>query len=54
MPLYLWIGLGQRLGPLVARHFMPAGVTLAPVAAGGPDDQPLAVEGTEGLVVDYG
>jgi RelA/SpoT family (p)ppGpp synthetase len=53
-PLYLSIGLGQRLAPLVARHFMPAGVTLAPAAAGGPDNQPLAVEGTEGLVVDYG
>jgi len=52
-PLYLSIGLGQRLAPLVARHFMPAGVTLAP-GASGPDDQPLAVEGTEGLVVDYG
>jgi RelA/SpoT family (p)ppGpp synthetase len=53
-PLFLSIGLGQRLAPLVARHFMPAGVTLAPGAATGADDQPLAVEGTEGLVVDYG
>jgi len=51
-PLYLSIGLGQRLAPLVARQFMPAGVV--PVAgSSGPDDQPLAVEGTEGLVVDY-
>ncbi len=51
-PLYLSIGLGQRLAPLVARQFMPAGVTLV-ASSGGPDDQPLAVEGTEGLVVDY-
>ncbi|MGH8442757.1 MAG: RelA/SpoT family protein [Nevskiaceae bacterium] len=53
-PLYLSIGLGQRLAPLVARQFMPAGVTVAPMAAGDPDATPLAVEGTEGLVVDYG
>jgi len=53
-PLYLSIGLGQRLAPLVARHFMPAGVALAPGVGTGSDDQPLAVEGTEGLVVDYG
>jgi guanosine-3',5'-bis(diphosphate) 3'-pyrophosphohydrolase len=52
-PLYLSIGLGQRLAPLVARQFMPAGVTLAAAPGSGPDDQPLAVEGTEGLVVDY-
>ncbi|MGQ0587717.1 MAG: RelA/SpoT family protein [Gammaproteobacteria bacterium] len=52
-PLYLSIGLGQRLAPLVARQFMPAGVTVAPAAAGDPDAAPLAVEGTEGLVVDY-
>ncbi len=52
-PLYLSIGLGQRLAPLVARQFMPAGVTLV-APSSGPDDQPLAVEGTEGLVVDYG
>jgi GTP diphosphokinase / guanosine-3',5'-bis(diphosphate) 3'-diphosphatase len=52
--LYLSIGLGQRLAPLVARHFVP-GVALA--AGGAPADgdaAPLAVEGTEGLVVDYG
>ncbi len=51
-PLYLSIGLGQRLAPLVARQFMPAGVTPA-VTTGDDDAQPLAVEGTEGLVVDY-
>ncbi|MGH8481204.1 MAG: RelA/SpoT family protein [Nevskiaceae bacterium] len=53
-PLYLSLGLGQRLAPLVARHFMPAGVAPAPGAAGDADAQPLAVEGTEGLVIDYG
>ena len=51
--LYLSIGLGQRLAPLVARHFAP-GVP-ATGAAGPPHEVlPLAVEGTEGLVVDYG
>jgi len=52
-PLYLSIGLGQRLAPLVARQFMPAGVTAAVTTTGDGDAQPLAVEGTEGLVVDY-
>jgi GTP diphosphokinase / guanosine-3',5'-bis(diphosphate) 3'-diphosphatase len=55
--LYLSIGLGQRLAPLVARHFTPA-VQAAPDAApatlAGSEETPLAVEGTEGLVVDYG
>jgi (p)ppGpp synthase/HD superfamily hydrolase len=52
--LYLSIGLGQRLAPLVARHFQP-GVTIA-AAQGSADGEvlPLEVEGTEGLVVDYG
>ena len=52
--LYLSIGLGQRLAPLVARHFTAGGA--GPAAAGGPTAEvlPLAVEGTEGLVVDYG
>jgi guanosine-3',5'-bis(diphosphate) 3'-pyrophosphohydrolase len=53
-PLYLSIGLGQRLAPLVARQFMPAGATPPPGTLAGADDQPLAVEGTEGLVLDYG
>jgi guanosine-3',5'-bis(diphosphate) 3'-pyrophosphohydrolase len=52
-PLYLSIGLGQRLAPLVARQFMPAGVTVPAGVLAGADDQPLAVEGTEGLVIDY-
>jgi GTP diphosphokinase / guanosine-3',5'-bis(diphosphate) 3'-diphosphatase len=52
-PLYLSIGLGQRLSPLVARHFLPAGVTQVPGVPADGDDAPLAVEGTEGLVIDY-
>ena len=52
--LHLSIGLGQRLAPLVARHFAGAGEGGAqPVIAGG-EAAPLAVEGTEGMVVDYG
>lgn len=47
--LFCNIGLGKRLAPLVARHF------LAPSAA--PEQrrkgEPLAVEGTEGLVVEF-
>ena len=46
--LFASIGLGQRLAPLVARHFMPAG---ASGIVG--ESVPLAVEGTEGLVLDY-
>ncbi|MBI2383055.1 MAG: bifunctional (p)ppGpp synthetase/guanosine-3',5'-bis(diphosphate) 3'-pyrophosphohydrolase [Gammaproteobacteria bacterium] len=46
--LYASIGLGQRLAPLVARHFLP---TDSQRLAG--ETVPLAVEGTEGLVVDY-
>jgi RelA/SpoT family (p)ppGpp synthetase len=48
--LYLSIGLGQRLAPLVARHFLEGGPQQV-VTAG--ETLPLAVEGTEGLVVDY-
>ena len=56
--LFLSIGLGQRLSPLVARHFVPESAS-APGAVGaasteGNEVLPLAVEGTEGLVVDYG
>lgn len=49
MDLYADIGLGQRLAPLVARHFLAGGE--ADAAPG--KKQPLAVEGTEGLVVEY-
>ncbi|HEX4895978.1 MAG TPA: TGS domain-containing protein, partial [Solimonas sp.] len=47
--LYVAIGTGQRLAALVARHFLPEGQSDA--AAGGA--APLAIEGTEGLVLDY-
>ncbi len=48
--LFASIGLGQRLAPLVARHFLPQD---AAPRTGGEKILPLAVEGTEGLVVDY-
>ena len=49
--LYAAIGTGERLAPLVARRFLPeqspdAGMRQV-------DMQALAVEGTEGLVLDY-
>ena len=47
--LYTAIGLGRRLAPLVARHFLESD---APVAKGR-RAKPLAVEGTEGLVVEF-
>ncbi|WP_423823177.1 bifunctional (p)ppGpp synthetase/guanosine-3',5'-bis(diphosphate) 3'-pyrophosphohydrolase [Salinisphaera sp. SPP-AMP-43] len=47
--LYSAIGLGRRLAPLVARHFLASD---APVAAG-KRAKPLAVQGTEGLVVEF-
>jgi GTP diphosphokinase / guanosine-3',5'-bis(diphosphate) 3'-diphosphatase len=47
--LYASIGLGSRLAPLVARHFLAG----QPHQAGSQESLPLAVEGTEGLVLDY-
>ncbi|HUP93136.1 MAG TPA: bifunctional (p)ppGpp synthetase/guanosine-3',5'-bis(diphosphate) 3'-pyrophosphohydrolase [Solimonas sp.] len=47
--LYAALGTGARLSPLVARHFLPEGTHGA--AVGGAT--PLAIEGTEGLVLDY-
>jgi RelA/SpoT family (p)ppGpp synthetase len=47
--LYASIGLGSRLAPLVARHFMSD----QPQPVGKSESLPLAVEGTEGLVLDY-
>src|SRR5699024_3223178 len=47
--LYTDIGLGQRLAPLVARHFLTGDTPLAK----GRRAKPLEVEGTEGLVVEY-
>jgi guanosine-3',5'-bis(diphosphate) 3'-pyrophosphohydrolase len=47
--LYVSIGSGSRLAPLVARHFLPD-----PNQSTTPGESvPLAVEGTEGLVIDY-
>ncbi|MGQ0622000.1 MAG: RelA/SpoT family protein [Panacagrimonas sp.] len=50
--LYATIGTGERLAPLVARRFLPEhSPDSAPLKPG--DTQSLAVEGTEGLVLDY-
>jgi RelA/SpoT family (p)ppGpp synthetase len=47
--LYEKIGLGERLAPLVAQRLLPA-----PPAQGGPHTPaPLAIAGTEGLLVSY-
>lgn len=48
--LYTDIGLGKRLSPLVARHFLTGDSPLSK----GRRAKPLEVEGTEGLVVEYG
>jgi len=48
--LYAAIGIGERLAALVARHFLPEGEAVTGVAGG---VAPLAIEGTEGLVLDY-
>ena len=47
--LYEKVGLGERLAPLVARRLLPADQSLAGDAKGAP----LAVAGTEGLLVTY-
>ncbi len=48
--LYASIGLGRRLAPLVARLFLePAGQSSAIEMVA-----PLAIQGTEGLIVEYG
>src|SRR3546814_15478965 len=47
--LYAAIGVGERLAALVARHFLAADEN--PHEAGGMG--PLAIEGTEGPVIDY-
>ncbi len=49
--LFATIGSGERLAPLVARHFLtekPGAIKTDSSTAA-----PLAIEGTEGLVVDY-
>ena len=47
--LYTSIGLGRRLAPLVARHFLASDAPIAKNRRA----KPLAVEGTEGLVVEF-
>ena len=47
--LYEKLGLGERLAPLVARRLLPA----APTASGPAGLAPLAIAGTEGLLVTY-
>jgi GTP diphosphokinase / guanosine-3',5'-bis(diphosphate) 3'-diphosphatase len=47
--LYEKIGLGERLAPLVARRLMPA----TPTEEGIAQPAPLAIAGTEGLLVSY-
>jgi guanosine-3',5'-bis(diphosphate) 3'-pyrophosphohydrolase len=49
--LYERIGLGERLAPLVARQFLPPGSEAEPLPTANPG--PLAIAGTEGLVVTY-
>jgi (p)ppGpp synthase/HD superfamily hydrolase len=49
--LFEMIGLGERLAPLVARRLMPADAQ-AP-AEPVPQSGPLAIAGTEGMVVSY-
>jgi GTP pyrophosphokinase len=48
--LYEKIGLGERLAPLVARRLMPVATTEEGAAA---QPAPLAIAGTEGLLVSY-
>ena len=47
--LYEKIGLGERLAPLVARRLLPS----ATHASGSAGAAPLAIAGTEGLLVTY-
>jgi (p)ppGpp synthase/HD superfamily hydrolase len=49
--LFEQVGLGERLAPLVARHLLPPEFVDLP-RPGGPAS-PLAISGTEGLVVSY-
>lgn len=50
--LYAAIGTGQRLATLVARHFLPQDAS-AQEGDGPSKGTALAIEGTEGLVLDY-
>ena len=48
--LFVAIGTGERLAALVARHFLPESEAATRTGGG---VAPLAIEGTEGLVLDY-
>jgi guanosine-3',5'-bis(diphosphate) 3'-pyrophosphohydrolase len=47
--VYVAIGTGERLAPLVARHFLHESSEFMAPGEG----KPLAIEGTEGLALDY-
>jgi GTP pyrophosphokinase len=49
--LYEKIGLGERLAPLVARRLMPSAPAMQEGTSSAP--APLAIAGTEGLLVSY-
>ncbi len=49
--LYADIGLGNRTAMLMARRLVPAGDDETPAATG--NSQPLAIRGTEGMVVHF-
>ena len=52
--LFEKVGLGERLAPLIARRLGPAASAETPPSADGPEaPAPLAVAGTEGLLVSY-
>jgi enamine deaminase RidA (YjgF/YER057c/UK114 family) len=51
--LYEKIGLGERLAPLVARRLLPPAQRRETEGDGGGRPAPLAVAGTEGLLVTY-
>ncbi|MFT3906742.1 MAG: RelA/SpoT family protein [Steroidobacteraceae bacterium] len=51
--LYEKIGLGERLAPLVARRLLPGENRAAGISETGTHLLPLAVAGTEGLLVSY-
>lgn len=49
--LYAAIGTGERLAPLVARRFLPDNEASETQSG---ESHALAIEGTEGLILDYG
>lgn len=51
--LHISIGLGQRLAPLVARNFLGEEAAPQPKKGRRGRGEPLAVQGTEGLVVEF-